>query len=335
MPIIPGPVQIPNQVLPNGQAPYTQQYNCAGLIGAVQMWNSDLSQPKILNLLNDALKTILDRKTWYGMFIKGQLVAPQAVTLGQATTTLGSTTVVGTGTAWTTALIGLQFRIGYNCPIYSITNVDPVAQTLTLELPWGAPSTTSGYFIVQYYFNFGPNIKYVKTMLNMQLGYKFHLHATQDTLNTLDPWRQNQNFPWLCAGMPAAPDGSYLSELYPASWIQQAFPFTAYVVPPNLVNDNDNLPPLIRGDVLIKHAIANALVIGGQKKNAFYDPATSRTKMQEFNGELAFMANADENLYRTDIVKFGEDMPYYNPGGALWAAQHCVAAGGTGGGYEL
>ncbi len=335
MPIIPGPVVIPNQVLPNGQAPYTQQYNCGQMVGAVQMWNPDLSQPKILALLNDSLKTILDRKTWYGMFVKGQLVAPQAVTLGQAITVLGDTTVTGVGTAWTTDLIGRQFRIGYNNPIYTIVDVDEAAQTLELELPWGSPGVLSGYFIVQYYFNFGPNIKYVKTMLNMQLGYKFHLHATQDTLNSLDPWRQNQNFPWLCAGMPAAPDGSYLSELYPASWIQQSFPFTAYIVPPNLTGDDDNLPPLIRGDVLIKHTIAQALVIGGPKKNNYYDPQTARSKMAEFEGELLHMANADENLYRTEVVKDGEDMPYYNPGGAFWSATHACMAGGSGGGYQL
>jgi hypothetical protein len=47
------------------------------------------------------------------------------------------------------------------------------------------------------------------------------------------------------------------------------------------------------------------------------------------------MANADENLYRTEVTKYGEDLPYYNPGGALFAAQHAVAAGGMGGGYEL
>jgi hypothetical protein len=334
MPIIPGPVAIPQQVLPNGQAPYTQQYNCAGLIGAVQFWNPDLSQPKILALLNDSLKTILDRRCWYGMFVKGQLVAPQAVTTGQVMTTLGSPLVVGTGTSWTTALIGLSFRIGYNNPIYVITDVDPIGQVLTLELPWGSPSVTSGYFIIQNYFDVGPNVKYLKLMTNMQLGYKFYMHSTQDWLNTRDPWRQGQNFPYICAGMPPAPNGDYLVELYPASWIQQAFPFMAYVTPPNLVNDSDNLPAYIRGDVLIKHAISNALVIGGPKKNPYYDLNMCRSKMAEFEGELLRMAYADENLYRTEVTKFGEDLPYFDPGGSLWSAQHAVSAGG-GGGYEL
>ena len=102
-------------------------------------------------------------------------------------------------------------------------------------------------------------------------------------------------------------------------------------------DDTDNLPPAIRGDVVLKHAVSQALVIGGPKKNQYYDRSESNRKMQEFEGELLRMANSDENLYRTEFTKFGEDLPYYNPGGALWSAQHAVMAGGSsgGGGYDL
>jgi hypothetical protein len=335
MPIIPGPVIIPQQVQPSPDGTYYQnQGNLGYLIGMIQAWNADLSQPKIVAIINGTLRKIYDRKTWFFNFIKGQIICPQAVTLGQATTTLGDTTVVGTGTAWTTALIGRQFRIGYNNPIYTIVDVDAMAQTLELELPWGSPSTTSGYFIVQYYFDFGPNIKYLKTMVNFQLGYKFQLHATQDGLNTMDAWRQTQNFPYISAGMPLAPNGAYLQELWPASWIPQAFSFMAYIQQPNVENDEDNLPPYMRLDIVAKDGIAEALVIGGPKNNKYYDAAESVRKRSEFEGELLRLANSDENLYRTEVVKFGEDLPYFNPGGAYWSATHAVAAGG-GGGYEL
>lgn len=331
MPLIPNnAVVIPQQVLPDGMSPSINQMNFGQAIGQVQFWNADLSQPKIAALINNSLRKIVDRKTWFSLFVKGQVISPQATTRGQVVATLGSKTITGNGTAWTEDLIGQQFRIGYNNPIYSITDVDPVAQTLQLELPWGSPTTTSGYFIVQNYFNFGPNIKYVKTMVNMQMGIKFSLHATQDTLNTLDPWRQNQNFPWIAAGIPLAQDGSYLMELYPASWIQQAFPFMAYIQPANLVADSDPFPAYFRSDIIIKDAIADALVIGGPKQNKYYDPGESQRKRAEFEGETLRMANADENLYRTEVTKFGEDMPYYQTGGALWNAQHAIGAGVSG-----
>lgn len=329
-------VIIPNQVLPSPDGTYyVNQGNFGYLIGLVSAWNPDLSQPKLAAIINGTVRKIYDRKCWYSLFVKGQLVAPQATTQGQITATLGSDIIVGTGTAWTDALIGQQFRVGYNNPIYSIIDV-PDATHLQLELQWGSPTITSGYFIVQNYFNLGPNIKYLKTMVNMQLGYKFHLHATQDTLNTLDPWRSNQNFPYISAGMPLDQQGNYLQELYPASWIQQAFPMMVYVQPPNLVNDSDNLPPYIRLDIVAKDAIAEALVIGGPKNNKYYDKAESTTKRQEFEGELLRLANADENLYRTEFTKFGEDLPFFQPGGAMWGAQHAISAGSDSGmGYDL
>jgi hypothetical protein len=218
--------------------------------------------------------------------------------------------------------VGRQFRIGYNNPIYSIVDVDPIGQTLLLELDWGGPSSQSGYFIIQYYYNLGPNIKYLYNMVNMQLGYKFVTNWTQNTLNAVDPWRQNQNFPWAVAPMPPDPNGNYLVELYPASWIQQAFPFMVYVQPPNMVNDSDSLPPYIRTDVVVKDAIAKALLMSDRPDRMQMAQAFTA----EFEGELQNMANADENLYRINVTKFGEDYPYYYPGGSLWDASHSVMA---------
>jgi hypothetical protein len=261
------------------------------------------------------------------------LVCPQATTQGQATVTLGSNIVQGIGTSWTSALIGQQFRIGYNNPIYTIFDVDPIGQQLSLELAWGGPSTTSGYFIVQYYFNLGPNIKYLKNMVNMQLGRRMWTHGTQDFLNSIDPWRSSGGgWPYVVAPVPLDPNGNYMVELYPASWIQQAFPFLAYVQPPNLVNDLDTLPAYIRCDVVLLDAIAQALVWRGPKNNPYYDSQESAVKKREFESELNQMAQADENLYRTNLSLPFEDVPYYQPGGAMWNAMHAVGVG-DGGGY--
>ena len=299
--------------------------------GNVLLWNPNAGGVVDI-LINSALRKVLDRRTWFSQFVKGQLVCPQATTQGQATVTLGSNIVQGIGTSWTSALIGQQFRIGYNNPIYTIFDVDPVGQQLSLELAWGGSSTTSGYFIIQYYFNLGPNIKYLKNMVNMQLGFRMWTHGTQDFLNAVDPWRQNQNWPYVVAPMPLDPNGNYLVELYPASWIQQAFPFLAYVQPPNLVNDLDTLPAYIRCDVVLLDAIAQALVWRGPKNNPYYDANEAATKRAQFESEMNQMAQADENLYRTNLSLPFEDVPYYQPGGAMWDASHAVGVG-DGGGY--
>lgn len=324
-------VQIQNQVLPNGAKPYVNQMNAGQMVGQVQFWNPNLSQTQAITHINNALRKFYDRKTWYGLFVRGQIMAPKMVVGGQATVTNGSATVVGTKTAWTAAMVGMQFRIGYNNPVYSVIAVDEAAQVLTLELPWGSPSVTSGYFLAGMYYSLGPNIKYLKSMVNMQMAYRFDCRATMESLDAIDPWRsQGGAFPYIAASMPAAPDGSYQVELYPSPGVQQAFPFRAYIQPPNLVNDTDNLPPYIRGDIIIKEAIAEALVIGGPKRNPVYDQAESRLKHQDFEAEVLRAANADENLYRTEIERFGEGMQYYSAGGAMYDAQHAIGAGGGG-----
>ena len=295
------------------------------MIGNVCAWNPD-AQAQAPIWINEALKKVLDRRTWFGQFIKGQLVCPQATTKGQATVTLGSNLVSGVNTNWTQAIVGQQFRIGYNNPIYTITDVDVIGQVLQLELNWGAASGTFGYFIIQYYYNLGPNIKYLKNMINMQLGYRMWVNGTQDFLNAIDPWRQNQNWPWMVAPQPLDVNGNYIVELYPASWIQQSYPFLAYVVPPNLVNDLDTLPPYIRTDVVILEAIAKALVWRGPKKNPYYDATEASNKRAEFERELNWMAQADENLYRINFSLLGENVPYFSPGGAYYDATHAISA---------
>lgn len=332
MPISP-PVVIPSQVQPNaGVLPYVQQMNFGQMQGFCAAFNPN-SVAQLPGWINTIARKIFDLKTWYGTWIKGQVVCPQAVSTGQATVTLNSNTITGTGTSWDINLVGRQFRVGLNNPIYTITDVNPVTQELTIELPWGGPfppgvtTQTTGYNIVQMYYNIGPNIKYIKTMVNVQLGYKMRLNWTQDLLNKIDPWRIWTNFPIAIAPLPADPNGNYLVEMWPAPFTQQSMPFTAYTLPPNLVDDNDSLPPYIRCDVVCKEAIAWALRYK-PKQNPGYDPQTALAVAaqmhQEFLVDLEAMWNADENLYRTSSTIEYEDYPDYIPGGNMWAAFHAV-----------
>lgn len=332
-----GPIVIPQQVQPNpGVLPFVQQQNFGQLIGEVSAWNPNaLAQVPVI--INNALRKVIDRKTWFGLFTKGQIICPASVSGGTATVTLNSNTVQGNGTAWDTFLIGRQFRAGLNTPIYTITGVDPFAQTLTLELPWGGPfapnqtTQTTGYYIVQMYYSFGPNIKYIKTCVNMQMGFKLWTNLTQDYLNNRDPWRIQVNFPWGLAPLPTDPNGNYLVELWPSPFTQQALPFLAYCQPANLINDSDSLPPYFRCDIIVKEAISKVLM-WRPKDNPGYDPQTAlaiaEQYRKEFESDLLDMANADENLYRTSTTIQGEDLPFYTPGGALYDAMSATMSGG-------
>ena len=65
-----------NQIGPNGTAPYTQAWNYGQLIGSVSDWNPSVPIPTIEVLINDAVRSYYDRRLWFSLLVKGQIVSP-------------------------------------------------------------------------------------------------------------------------------------------------------------------------------------------------------------------------------------------------------------------
>jgi hypothetical protein len=333
MPLVP-PIAISNQITPSGNAPYTQQYNFGQAIGQILAWNPNVDSSMAATMLNDSLRKLIDRRTWWGLMTKGQIVTPGFYSTGQVSTTLGSNIITGIGTAWTSALVGQSIRVGYTSPIYNIIAV-PNATTLTIELPFGCSfPNPSGYFITQYYYSI-PNIKYIYSCKNLQLQYRMWTNMPQSFIETEDPPRLRIVYPWLLATMPPDANGNYQFELWPASMTQQALPYLAYVQPPTLVNDSDNFPPYFRGDIIVAGAVSNALRYR-TKDNPYYSEsvalAIAKEKSTEFEVEAEHMAQVDENLMRQDTISAMEQFPYLNPrtgarpGGGMYEAMSASSA---------
>lgn len=334
MPITPPP-QLPNLVNANGQAPYTQQYNFGQAIGQVLSWNPSASAAMCQNWLNDALREWTDRRYWYGNLQRGQILTAGFYQQGSIALTYGSNTVQGTGTNWTNTLGGLpitqqSLRVGYSAPIYNIVALDQVNQVLTLELPWGNPSISStGYFITSYYYSF-PSVKFFYAIINLQLYYRLATNYPQSFVDNLDPSRLVVMYPRLAATMPPDPSGNYQIELWPASNVQQAFPFVAYTQSPQLVNDSDNFPAFTRTDALISYASSQALMYR-PKANPYYSEATCVTlaaqKMKEFEMRFFSASQADEGLWRQDIQLSSEmQLPVIGPDGQYTAGGDTLSA---------
>ena len=111
--------------------------------------------------------------------------------------------------------------------------------------------------------------------------------------------------------------------------IIQALPFIAVVQPPNLIDDSDSLPAYIRADIVVKLLKAEAKVIGGPKRNQYYDSADSARLRNEAEFELNRMAMTDEDLYRQNLLYPMEQIPEAPLPGmdSSWAINHGVSAG--------
>lgn len=311
-------VSVPGQVDQSSQAQTTGK-NFRKMVGEVLDWNPDAGVPLVKTWLNNAYRSIIDAKNWYGMLVRGQIAVPNVYSTGQATFTLGSPTVTGSGTAWDQTFVGRQIRSGFQTGWYNISKV--VGQTLTLDLPWGNPTVTNaGYQICQTWVTLGYNIKYVLDMVNQRQGWRLGVNVPQQALNEWDAWRTTTGWTQILANRPPSASGQPMYELWPAPTFQQAFPFMAYVQPPDMVKDADFPASFIRSDVIIKGALAEALVYRG-KTSRYYDPATSAIKSREFAMEIEKMRNTDNNLYQRDFQweYAGKGFSEY---GSLWSQNH-------------
>lgn len=74
---------------------------CATLLGRLIRSRPNLDRSLGIDLLNDRIRTILDRRPyWAGLAARGVLSIPAAYTTGGVTLTTGSNIVTGTATAW-------------------------------------------------------------------------------------------------------------------------------------------------------------------------------------------------------------------------------------------
>jgi hypothetical protein len=303
---------ITNQITPNGQQPYANQMSFGALIGRVNNFNKSCNPSTVQNMVNDVVRRVYDRRNWYGNFTKGQIISPGYYSVGRVSLTFGSNVIVGSGTSFTPSLVGQQLRVGFTAPIYSITAfID--ATHLQLEMPWGMPTQlNTSYFVTQYYFSF-PNIKFFVSVKNLMMMYRLWTNCPQSLIENWDPSRLQMMWPRIVATMPPDASGNYQIELWPAPNVAQAFPYLAYIQPPNLVDDLDNLPAFIRADIIQQMAIAEVLLYE-PKKNPGYSETVALEMSKRFSGqgemELQHAMEADEALYRADIVRSEEQTPY-------------------------
>ncbi len=149
------------------------------LTGMAQLLNTDIGA-----LLNRCQTEEVDAYDWSFVFTNTVIYSAAPYGVGTVTVTQGSQTVKGTGTNWTAGFGGFQMRIGASgilLPVASVQN----STTLTLTVPYLAPSqTNSPYFLSQSYYPI-PNAKEVQAVRQIFFLNK----SSREVLNLGDPQR--------------------------------------------------------------------------------------------------------------------------------------------------
>lgn len=90
-------------------------------------------------------------------------------TTGTASITQDSTTVTGTGTGWTTEMIGRIIKFGSDDEYYEISNIDYNTQTMTLSSAYiGSTDPTATYTMYKIYYELPSDFKKMKWVKQMQ-----------------------------------------------------------------------------------------------------------------------------------------------------------------------
>lgn len=160
-------------------------YEGAG-IGRARLW------------IQNAFRDLSKRRLWSWKIKRGQLIFPAAYATGTIAATLGLDTITGTGSVWSPAMIGRQFRVA-NTPIYTIKNV-PSPTQIQIDRPWGSSSMTGiGYEIFQAYVTPPPDFEQWLSVVNPAQAYQLYVGLEQRQLDQNDPQRTNAGSPYAIA----------------------------------------------------------------------------------------------------------------------------------------
>ncbi len=136
-----------------------------------------------------------ERRIWSWLVGSSCFVPVDLYQTGTATFTQGSATVTGSGTTWTSAMIGRQIRNGLYTPIYTIKAVNSATE-LVMDQDY-APTTSTGasYMIYLAYFVTPVDFREFLSLKDPSNGnYRLNMNLTQPVLDAADAQRSNFNY---------------------------------------------------------------------------------------------------------------------------------------------
>lgn len=126
--------------------------------------NDQVYKDYIIDAMNFCRKYINGKHPWPWTEKTSYLQTVPNYTTGTVTVTQGQRTVTGSGTAFTSAMIGRFFKLTRESEIYRIKDV-PSSTSLVLELPYiGATGSAQGFLIWNRFYSLAPDVPYLAAL---------------------------------------------------------------------------------------------------------------------------------------------------------------------------
>jgi hypothetical protein len=243
--------------------------------------------------VTNAFRRVAERRDWSWLVKPGQFTFNTLYNTGTVTVANLSATVTGSGTTWTSAMVGRQIRIGLANPIYTITAVT-APTSLTIDSPWGPAtiSTGSPYEIYNAFVSPPTDFHHFLTIWDPAYNWQLHRNVTQIELNLWDAQRSNRGQAYLVASrdwyntLPRF-------EAWPHVTSQYVIPFLYVARATDLEDSGAVLPRYIRGDLLMEMALAEAAKWPGPSADA-PNPYFNLNLAKLHEGKVEYMINEVE-----------------------------------------
>lgn len=261
----------------------------------------------------DRYRSITENNLWSFKIGESTFYTPAAYSTGTVTMTNSSAAVTGSGTTFTSAMVGRQLVVaGFVFTISQYTS----ATAITIDKTWyGDTVAGSTFSIVQAYITPTPaDFHSWISIIDPALGWRIRTGHTSFELDLIDARRSSTGTPTLLASRSYNSSNIATFELWPYSTSVKQYTYMYEKRLADLSASNDTPPAIIRSDILVKGALADLARWPGTKAdpNPFYDTYFNQYKAREaeFQTELNKIMIADQNIYMTDLTRY-TSVPYF------------------------
>lgn len=254
--------------------------------------------------VRDRYRKVCEKVLWSFKLGRNAFGTADIYSTGTVTLTLNSATVAGSGTTWTSAMVGRQLKVnGY---VFTIVTV-PGTTSMTIDQVWLANTTASNtYSIVSAYITPTPtDFHAFYSVVDPTRAWKLQLAFNSKDLDRIDARRSSAGVPRLLANGVYNASNIPTYELWPNPNSSNMYIYTYERRVPDL-NDSDTPPAIIRSDTIVKGALADLARWPGtaEAKNPMFDPYFTQWKIREaeFDAEIEKAIVEDQSIMMQDLA---------------------------------
>ena len=295
---------------------------------SLRLYVPQLPIPLAEQFIRDRYRRILERRDWSATRVEAEFLLNAQNSTGTVEIVRGDDLVFGTGTAFVATDIGRQFKVGVGSPVYTVIDVDTLAQRLTLDRPVGVNSGTglpfrifSGYVVPPTDF-----LRFL-TVTDPLQGWRLRHWITAEELNSIDPQRNFFGQPYDLADRMYSIGGAPQYEAWPYTAAARTLYYIYIRRADDLIDDNDEPIWPIRSDAIVAGALADVARWPGTTENPnpyFTRPEYWKSYEGEYEDKMIEIERRDEEIYMTMLQQWPYNLSNFAPLSANWLQVHAV-----------